>query len=305
LRLTGRVGETGVTPRREQGSTVVPIAAAAVLALIVIVITVLLSSGGSDDGFDLRTSATIPSGHAADAVIHDGDTVRGSGAVVVGRGGKALFCPPVASIEGQTCPLGIALTGSAAHKLVGMHSATITGTYHVHPGQRSIAVTDVKPFDDRRSHLVGRDVVPCTAPDGGWPRGEVDMSAADSYKTNHPRDIVLVAILRPSPTSAVAYVVTAGDPRAAGTALTKVYGQRVCVVQSPFSVQQIDAAKRLITAHVGRSITDVNSGGGPTIDSHGNVEIEAQVPIIDASFARLVDAQPAGLVQLTVWLRPS
>ena len=54
-----------------------------------------------------------------------------------------------------------------------------------------------------------------------------------------------------------------------------------------------------------RHLTDVNNGGGPTIDSHGNVEIEADVPIVTDAFAKAVDAQPAKLIQLTVWLRPT
>jgi hypothetical protein len=29
------------------------------------------------------------------------------------------------------------------------------------------------------------------------------------------------------------------------------------------------------------------------------------VPVLSAAFAKVVDAQPAGLVQLTVWLRPT
>lgn len=291
----------GVTSARGEGSTAVPIAAAAGVVLIMVVVIVLLNSGGSGDGFDLNTAATIPSGHAADAVIHNGDTVRGSGAVVVERGGKALFCPPVATIEGRPCPSGLALTGAGARKVVGMHSATITGVYH----GGSIAVTDVKPYDDHPSHRFGHDIVPCAAPDGVWPHGDVDLSAAQSYRQAHPRDIVLLAILRPSPASAVAYVVTSGDPNAAGTALTKVYGKRLCVVPSPFSPQQIAAAKQLVISHVGTALTDVNTGGGPTTDAHGKVEINAVVPVISESFAKAVDAQPAGLVQLTVWLRPA
>ncbi len=277
-----------------------PIAAAAGVVVLVIVLTVLLNSGGKSDSFDLSTSATIPSGHASAAVIHVGDTVRGTGAVVVGPGGTARFCPPVASVEGETCPLGLALTG-AVGKLAHLHNATITGIYH----GSSISVTDAKPYNDHIGHPIGHDVVPCTPPDGGWPRGEVDMGAAQQYQATHPGDIVVLAILHPSPTAAVAYVITSGDPTDAGDALTKTYGKRLCVVQSPFSAQQIATAKRLILSHVGTTITDANSGGGPTVDSHGNVIIDADVPILDASFAKAVDAQPSDLVQLTVWLRPT
>jgi hypothetical protein len=295
------MGETGVTSGRGQGSTVLPVAAAAMVVVVVIVVTTLLNSGGAADGFDLRTSQTIPSGHAADAVIRVGDTVRGSGAVVTAPDGTRRFCPPVATVEGQTCPLGLALTGPGVRKLGTAHSATITGVYR----GDAIAVTDVRPYRPPGHPQGHDDVVPCTAPDGGWPDGTVDMSAAQRYQAGHPGDVVVLAILRPSRAAAVAYVVTAGDPTATGDALTRTYGKRLCVVQSRFSAQQITAAKTLITSHVGRHLTDVNNGGGPTIDSHGSVEIEGTVPVVTDAFAKAVDAQPAKLIQLTVWLRPT
>jgi hypothetical protein len=294
---------TGAAPNRPDTPTWLPFAAAAALVVLVIAITLFVKSGGTDDGFDLRTSATIPSGHAAAAVVHLGDTVRGSGEVVIPPGGPVRFCAPVAApADGSpSCPLSIALTGAAVHTLRPGHDATITGVYH---GQ-SISVTDVKTYNDRVGHPIGHDVVPCTPPDGGWPNGDIDLGAAQQYQATHPDDVVIEAILRPSKAAAVAYVVTSGDPTNAGNALTKTYGKRLCVVQSPFSTRQIARAKRLITSHVGATITDANSGGGPTIDSHGNVIIEADVPIVDASFAKAVDAQSADLVQLTVWLRPT
>jgi hypothetical protein len=294
------MGETqGTAPRRQVG-TVAPVAAAAVIVVVIVGVIVLLNAGGTSDGFDLSTSATIPSGHASAAVIHDGQTVTGAGPVVHRRGGETLFCPPVATVEGQPCPLGIRLTGPRLHDIGGLRNATITGVYH----GASIAVTAAKPLPARPSSL-GHDDVPCAAPDNGWPNGAVDLTAAENYRQAHARDVVLVAILHPSSTAAVAYVVTSGDPSAAGNALTKVYGNRLCVVRSPFSTAQLGAAKRLVDAHIGTAITDVNNGGGPTIDSHGRVQIRAAVPIVDRSFADLVDAQPAGIIQLSVWLRPA
>ena len=87
---------TGATSNRSDTPTWLPFAAAGALVVLVIVVTVLLNSGGADDTFDLRTSATIPSGHAAAAVVHVGDTVRGSGEVFVPPGGPMRFCAPVA-----------------------------------------------------------------------------------------------------------------------------------------------------------------------------------------------------------------
>lgn len=294
---------TGAAPNRSDRPTWLPFVAAGALVVLVVVVTVLLNSGGADDGFDLRTSATIPSGHAAAAVVHIGDTVRGSGEVFIPPGGPVRFCAPVAvPADGSpSCPLSIALTGAAAHTLNPGHDVTITGVYH----GASIAVTSVTPVPGHQGVSVGQDVVPCAAPDGGWPNGEIDLGAAQQYQATHPGDVVIEAILRPSKTAAVAYVVTSGDPTNAGDALTKRYGKRLCVVQSKFSTQQIAAAKRLVNAHLGSTLTDVNVGGGPTIDPHGNVIVDAEVPIVDASFARAVDAQPARLVQLTVWLRPT
>ena len=247
---------TGVTRGRSDTPTWPPFAAAGGLVVLVIVFTVLLNSGGASDNFDLRTSATIPSGHASAAVVHIGDTVRGSG----NRGRPAGRHRPVLPAGGERRGSDVP-AGAGAHRCrrpaPHLHNATITGIYR----GRSISVTDAKPYNDHVGHPIGHDVVPCTPPDGGWPRGEVDMGAAQRYRPHTPATLC-PGDPAPVADAAVAYVITSGDPTDAGDALTKTYGKRLCVVQSPFSAQQIAAAKRLILSHVGMTITDANPAAG-------------------------------------------
>lgn len=295
------MGDTGQPSPRGLGSSAVPVAAAAAVVLFLIVITVLLNSGGGSGGFDLRTSATIPSGHATDAVIADGDTVTGTGEVLPAAGGTARLCAPAGLTVGSHCRLWVRLTGVEPGRLGADRRATVTGVYR----HGSIAVARMSPAGDSRPAGPGHEVVPCVAPDNGWPDGTVDLGAANRYRQAHPGTVVLVARLRPAKAAEVVYVVTSGDPSAAGTALTKSYGNRLCVVQSRFTSSQIATAEQTLVSRRGGGLTDVNLVGGPTIGAHGAVEVDATVPIVDESLAKAVDAQPAGLIQLAVWLRPT
>ncbi len=293
---------TDATRGRSDTPTWLPFAAAGALVVLVIIVTVVLNSGGPSDNFDLRTSATIPSGHASAAVLHDGDMVRGSGKVFVPPGGPVRLCGPVAVgvDDAQSCPVSVALTGAATSELRPGREVTITGVYQ----GDSIAVTSVSKYVPPPAHVQFHDDVPCTAPDGGWPDGRVDISTVYRYRQAHPGDVLLTTVLHPTRSAQVAYVVTAGDPTDAGTALTKTYGKRLCVVQSPFSAQQIAGAETALKTHLGPGLSTIDETAAAAIDSHGNVFIGARVPIVSDALAKVVDAQPAKLVQLTVWLRP-
>lgn len=293
---------TGATSNRSDTPTWLPFAAAGALVVLVIAVTVLLNSGGTHDTFDLRTSATIPSGHAAAAVVHVGDTVRGSGEVFAPPGGPMRFCDPFAISTGPepSCASSLALTGAATSRLIPGHAATITGVYH----GESLSVTSVSKYVPPR-HVQFHDDVPCTAPDSGWPNGTVDISAVYRYRRAHPNDVLLTTVLHPTRTAQVAYVVTAGDPTPAGTALTKTYGKRLCVVQSPFSAEQITTAEQALRQDMRSRPVDLAEAGAAEIDSHGNVFIGASAAIVTPPLAKVIDAQPARLVQLRVWLRPT
>jgi hypothetical protein len=308
LRSTGAVTETDTTA---QSRTWLPVAAAAAVAVLVVVGVVLANLGGPGDSFSLASSATIPSGHAADAVVRDGDTVRGSGLVVAVPGQPVRFCAPVAT-GGSTplsgCPVGVRVTGVDLSRLTSIDHdrgtvngmATLTGSYRA----GTIAVTDQSPYHLRKYDPYD-DQPPCGEPDGGWPKGEVNPDAASSYRSRNRDTVELVAIMRPAKGESVLYVVTDGDPTAAGNALLPVYGKALCAVRGKYTTRQIETARAMLDRHVGSGLTKADSAGGPTIDRQGRVQVTADVPVIDDAFAKDVDAQPAGLVQLTVWLRPT
>jgi hypothetical protein len=305
------VDGTGGTGPGSDGRTWIPFAAAGAVVLVIVATTVLLNLGGRSDGFDLATSATIPSGHAADAVIHDGDTVRGSGVVVAARGQPVRFCAPVVTADSglsAQCRLSVPVTGVDVQALSSRHTAgstisglaTLTGTYR----DGRIAVTEQKPFRTPRV-VLNQDQPPCHEPDGGWPSGAADPSAAVRYQRAHPGSIEIVALLHPSARQTVIYVVTNGDPTTVGSALDAKYGDRLCAVAGKYTPEQLRAATSAVTSEVGSGLTKPDTAGAATVDRYGRVLVPADVPMVSAAFAKLVDAQPAGLVQLTVWLRPT
>lgn len=313
MRCTGRVSDAD-DPGQRRAPSWLPFAAAAALVVVVAVVAVLLRSVHRGDGFSLATSSTIPSGHAAAAVVHDGERVRASGTVVVGPGRAARFCGPVAeAARGQRAPVcrpAVVLDGIDPTRLTGAHTrsgrtvgqATITGVYR----HGRIQVDRQAGYRPRPDPL--HALPPCAAPDSGWPPGPaVDrrLPAVQRYEHRHPGAVLVGTVLHPSRGRSVVYVITSGNPNPVGDALLPVFGKRLCVARSPYSPAEIAAARRLLAAHLGTALTDVTSTGGPTADDHGRLEVPASVPVLTSSFAHQVDGQPAGLIQLKVWLRPS
>lgn len=298
-----------------------PVFAAAVIVALAVGVTLLVGRDSGRDPFSLASSATIPSGHAHDAVVHDGDSVRGQGTVVAPAGGPVRFCAPVAAgsaahagsawFVAVDCPVSIRATGVDLSQLtrtrrVGgtvVGSAALTGTYR----DGTLHVTHQSAYVEQPG-LFG-DEPPCPAPENGWPdaKGDPDLSAVSRYRAAHPGSIEIAGLLRPSRKAVVVYVVTATDPNPVGDALTGRYGERLCVVRGRYSPTQLARARQAVTARIGAGprLTTPFGGGGPTLTKTGEVKIDAGVPIIDDAFASVVDAQPAGLVQVDVWLRPT
>jgi hypothetical protein len=107
---------------------------------------------------------------------------------------------------------------------------------------------------------------------------------------------------------ALVYVLTSGDPQPVRTALEPSYGEHLCVVRSMSSASQIHAAHKLLLAQMsaqrGSPTAPVDVGGGGLNPTTEQPMVEANVPVLAQGFADQIDAQPAGLVQVTVWLAP-
>lgn len=264
-----------------------------------------------------RTPVTAPSRRAQDLVPHNGDTVRVSGDVLATPGRPVRLCPPYGgSLVGNQwdgftqCPGAVDATGVDVSRLSDRreHSGAVRGEADLVGTYRNgrVQVTQQGPFTHLSDPPQSR-YVPCAAPPGGWPRlrtVNIDMAAAQTYQHRHPGTIVTLANLRPAVYEVLAYVLTAGDPAPVRAGLAPTYGARLCVTRSHYTSAQISSAYALMQRHIaGRSSTSVISCGEGLSDI-AQPDVFVDVPIVSSEFARLVDTQPAGLIQLTAWLTP-
>jgi hypothetical protein len=149
------------------------------------------------------------------------------------------------------------------------------------------------------------DYVPCPAPDGGWPSGpQPSPDRAQAYASAHPDQVVEVALLNPSRSQSLVYVLTTGDPSTIERDLRAAYGQSLCVATSKYSIEQLGAARRLLDSMSKRRSSRFYEGGSGGLTSAEQPRITVSVAILAERDAQAIDAQPAGLWQLTVWLKP-
>lgn len=259
------------------------------------------------------------SGKAALLVLHPGDRVEARGAVIAAPGKPVRFCdldiPMAVATTRETCPIGIVATGVDLHRLTDRHrdhgrivgTATIVATYR----HGRLAVVEQRPFRIVPPAMTMR-TVPCTAPAGGWPSGgPVNLSTrpVDQYRHAHPGSVEMLAMLRPGAHKVVMYVITTGDPAPVRAALRPDYGKRLCVVRARFSPTQIRTARHTVIAPMKRKhppalTTPVEAGGPGLAAGTEQPQAIATVPELGAGFARRIDANPAHLIQVTVWLAP-
>jgi hypothetical protein len=115
---------------------------------------------------------------------------------------------------------------------------------------------------------------------------------------------VEVALLNPSRSQSLVYVLTAGDPSTVERDLRSAYGQRLCVAASKYSIEQLRAARRLLDLISRRRSSRFYEGGSGGLTSAEQPRITVSVAILTERDAQSIDDQPAGLWQLTVWLKP-
>ena len=312
-------------PHRSRARLLTAAAVLLVFALAGIVLLVRSRSDSSDQATSGPSSNTAYSPETGRLVLHDGDTVTASGNVVSVPGKPVRFCDPNVAERGSgssdptanfaNCSIGIDVSGVDLSKLTHRRElngqvvggATLTGVYR----NQTITVTQQGPAAREQPLLFNDDHPPCVAPSGGWPHGRADANLpfgpVERYKRTHRDAIVFEATLRPSATQALIYLVTSGDPAPVRDALTATYGQRLCVIKSRYTNQQIETAYHAVTDPMGGrpSLTTPTGAGGPTLNPMTiQPMVEADVPVLSQSLADAIDAQPAGLVQVTVWLAP-
>jgi len=124
------------------------------------------------------------------------------------------------------------------------------------------------------------------------------------YLAQYPQAIIAPAMLRPSATQVIAYVLTAGDPAPIRAALQPLYGKRFCAAQSDYTAAQISAALNSLDI-TAPALTD--AGGistGQTMTPRGQICVEIDLSFVTPTVAAIATAQPDGLVLLRPWLVP-
>jgi hypothetical protein len=146
---------------------------------------------------------------------------------------------------------------------------------------------------------------PCPAPPEGWPHGmngrlddNLDFDLGDLEDTG---TAVTTVIFRPSDDQAV-LVVAATDIAEVEARLRPQLPDRLCVVPSRWTREQLDAAQRHFTAMAKRWRL---YGWGPRCDEQAQASMTATLVKVTDEIAQWVASQPDGLVVLEPWLMPT
>lgn len=148
-------------------------------------------------------------------------------------------------------------------------------------------------------------VPPCPPPPGGWPHGtdeqfgvDVDVDLGDLEDTGAA---VTTVIFRPSDDQAV-LVVAASDIAAVEARLRPRLQDRLCIVPSRWTRQQLDDAEQHF-----RSMAQPWRlySWGPRCDEQAQATMTAELVNVTDDIARWVATQPDGLVSIEPWLIPT
>ena len=268
-----------------------------------------------------RPTTPAPSSSYDRLVLRTGDRLTASGRVVALPRRPVRFCAPVPEpavghAGGREpaptgCDQGVDVEGVDLSTLTRRRAtggavegfATLDLVYR---GHGSVSVVHQRPYRAVQQPPDPPDQVPCSPPTGRWPAGardeNPDLTPLEDYAQAHPGAVWEPALLRPSGTQVVAYVLAFTDPAPIAAALRPAYGQRLCVVPSRFSQAQIDRAADDFTALMEHGPVYTTGAGGLGPDAQPVVDVE--LTAVTAEIAALAERQPAGLVRLQPWLTP-
>lgn len=320
---------TALAPRRHAAWwAIVAVAAVVTGGAVILVVTTSDSSSRSSPPTSLArfVDRPVPSGQAAGLVVHDGDTVVGDSGIEAAPGRPVRFCDPYASVITESrapCP-GVEVVGVDLHRLSNRRTihgtaygdVTLTGVYR----NGKLTVTSQGPPgpdpDRYRSQYI-----PCKPPSGGWvartptlglgnPYVDINLFPAVRYQRSHPGAMLKLGALRASPSVAVAYVITPGDPSRVRKALSPRYPKALCVIRSRFTKEQLIESLAALKARTtvltgGSSLYAWDAlGEGNAVGPDGQLCITFDVPLMSADLAGFIDSQPTGIISMRTFLRP-
>lgn len=266
------------------------------------------------------------------ATVSPGGLVGGSGTVVAEPGKPVRFCDvnnyrwltaapavgrPSADQPIPNC-VGVDVVGVDLSRLTGrtVTGGIVSGTATLQ-GRYADGVLHVEHQQGYTPARKGADTgggfddhPPCPTPAGGWYRNghtdNPDVRPAQEYGATHPTAIVEFAIARPSRTQSLILLLTEGDPAPVRAALSSSYApDQICVARSAYTIAQVSAVQHDVDLQVRPPYVGPISSTGLGLDpATDQVVFQVGAVIETPTVAAAVARHPAGLVQVTAWLRP-
>ncbi|BEP14614.1 hypothetical protein acdb102_29250 [Acidothermaceae bacterium B102] len=247
------------------------------------------------------------SGHAAKArdYVAPGDLVTVTGLVAYPPGKAPQLCSPFMSTVDNPDPLlecpgvssTLVLSSYVKDPELGDY-LTLTG--HWSPNSLRVTKEVTGPRDVSFPEVTGFEhmSVPCPTPAGGWPKGPPDWSAMNDFALRHRVLVQEVSASFQAGRDRAAIVIAATDPAAVLAVLGPVYGPRLCVVQSRYSVQQMQATRRAYD-----TLTSAQELPLDLTDA-GQPDVRLERDVRDAATERFLRAAAPGLVRTAFWIEP-
>ena len=242
-------------------------------------------------------------------VVHDGDLAAASGRLVRNQAGDWFDSElPVAEPGGR--PRRVRPVSPFAIRIAGADFDDLAGHFEDDGVVEGFArVTGIWSGDQLQVQRQGVPkgmairpplwiIPPCPAPAGGWPRhgGRLRVNLDDLLDTGAA---VAVTVFRPGPDQEV-LVVAATDLDTVEARLRPEFGQRLCVVASRWTTEELDA----VCAHLHARQRAWNLFQlGQSTGEDGQACIAAKLTRVMPEIAVWVASLPAGIVSLDPWLR--
>jgi hypothetical protein len=145
---------------------------------------------------------------------------------------------------------------------------------------------------------------PCPPPAGGWPRSrprDGDNLNIDIGDLTETGAAVAVTTFRPGPRQLV-LVVAANDPEAVEGWLRPQLGQRLCVVASRWTPEELRTVREHVSGHWDQWGL---YGAGVVNDHEGQPQVVARLARLLPEIAQWAAPLPEGILQLNPWLAPA